>query len=721
MMTPTAQRLFELLPMVHRLRDDANGNVLAELLGVIGDELDVLAEETAQFYDDLFIETCAPWAAPYLGDLIGYRILNGVTPELSSPRAEVANTIGYRRRKGTAAVVEQLARDVTGWPGARAVEFFERLTTTQYLNHTRLHALATPDLRHHETLHWAHATNGLNGAFDDLAHTADVRRISSPGPNSSGQPGRHNIPNIGVFLWRIEPVRITRSPLIEHASAQRFRIDALGADEPLFSLPRTEESITHLAEPYDVPLPLARRWMRDHVSDYYGPNLSVLLEVQTGAAEPVPIGLDEVRICDLSDVPGGGGAWAHEPPAGIFAIDPVLGRVYAGTPVAAGDRLLATSYVGMAVPSGAGSSSRQDAIHPEPIVSAARGEDLQPHLDGIATGGTLELIDCDRYAQSLTLKATTAPVGQAETQVRVVAADQARPSLVAATAFTLEMGPKTTVVLDGLLLSGGPLVLNEVGDSQTRTIVVRNCTLTPGHSRTGDGEASHPDRASLIVLDPFARVVIERSVVGAIVAVEGSRVEVRDSIVDGSARESLAICGRERPGGGGLRVVAGVADMVTGDGLVAAGEVDLHEASVMGGIHAYQLDASNSILLARLATGDLRKAAVWAQRRQVGCVRYSFVPEGSRTGKRYRCQPDPGDPAVKRRATRPFFTSLRFGDPAYFQLSTVTPAPIRKGADDESEMGVTHQLFTPQREANLLVRFDEYLRFGLEAGFFYAT
>ena len=36
--------------------------------------------------------------------------------------AEVAHTIGYRRRKGTAAVLEQLARDVTGWPAARVVE-----------------------------------------------------------------------------------------------------------------------------------------------------------------------------------------------------------------------------------------------------------------------------------------------------------------------------------------------------------------------------------------------------------------------------------------------------------------------------------------------------------------------------------------------------------------------------------------------------------------------
>ncbi len=36
-------------------------------------------------------------------------------------------------------------------------------------------------------------------------------------------------------------------------------------------------------------------------------------------------------------------------------------------------------------------------------------------------------------------------------------------------------------------------------------------------------------------------------------------------------------------------------------------------------------------------------------------------------------------------------------------------------------MGVTHGLYQPQRQANLGIRLEEYLRFGLEAGVFYAT
>jgi len=715
---PTGRRLFDLLPMVHRLRDADNGDVLRELMDVLGDQLDVLAEETAQLYDDQFIETCAQWVAPYLGDLVGYRVLHGVSPDVASPRAEVANTIGYRRRKGTAAVLEQLAWDVTGWYGARAVEFFERLATTQFMNHIRLHAPATPDLRDHEALHWAGARNGLNGAFDDVAHTADLRRIDAVVP---GTRGRHNIPHVGIFLWRIEPVRVSASPLVEHADGRRFRLDALGSDAPVFALPRTEESLTHLAEPYDVPLPLARRWLRDHVGAYYGRGRSLLLERQSGGAAPTEVPRADIRICDLSDVPGGGGAWAHAPAAGLGAIDPVLGRVYLGSALGATERLLGTFHTGMAVPAGAGATSRITTQHPEPVRRATDGENLTPHLTAIAAGGTLEIGDSDRYVQSLSITADTAPAGQSDTVVHVVAAEGARPSLVAAAAFRLGQGPRTTVVLDGLLLSGGPLVLDEVGDAQTRTLVLRNCTLVPGHGRTPDGQPRQPGRASLIVLDPFARVVVERSVLGAIVAVEGTRVEVTDSIVDATARGAVAVCGYPEPAGGGLRVVTTVADMEVGDGTEPAGELDLHECTVIGGAHVTQLDASNSLLLAELPAGDPRKAAVWARRRQVGCVRYSYVPEGSRTGKRYRCRPDVDDPPAVRRATRPFFTSLLFGDPAYAQLSVTTPATVRRGADDESEMGVTHRLFTPQREDNLTLRLDEYLRFGLEAGFFYAT
>ncbi|MFC8272049.1 hypothetical protein ACFUJR_05775 [Streptomyces sp. NPDC057271] len=718
---PTAtDRLYALLPALYRLRDDERDGALREFVDVLATQLEVLEEDLEQLYDDQFIETCAPWAAPYIGDLIGYRPLHGVADKVRSPRAEVAHTIAYRRRKGTAAALEQLARDVTGWP-ARAVEFFERLVTTQYMNHTRLHARATPGMRDAEALSWG---TRMNGAFDDLAHTADVRAIAARPPRRAG---RYAIPNVGIFLWRTEAVRLDRTPLTPHVAGERrrYRFDTLGSDSTLFGAPRTEEEITHLAEPEDVPLPLTRCRLAAHLDSSYGNGRSLVLSKgvrnAAGAWEFTPVPSAEITVCDLSDLPGGGGAWAHEPVAGKVAVDPELGRVFFGTAVPDTTKPVATHHYGLAVPLGARGSARGGAEAPRPHRKVADGEAQQAVLDGLADGGTLRITDSDRYEDLHTVRTTTAAAGRPDTAVWVRADDGARPTVVARDGLRLAMGQRTEVVLDGLLVTGGPVVLEEQGDGGNRTVELRDCTLVPGQSRTADGQPAHPELASLLVLDPFATVRLTRCVLGPIVAVEGADITLTDCVVDASAPTAVAYCGRPALPDGGLRTVPDADAQATGAGVEPGGRLHLRECTVMGGIHAEELDASNSLLVAALAPGDVREAAVWARRRQQGCLRFSYVPEGSRTGRRYRCRPDPADPPGTRRADRPHFTSLRFGDPAYAQLGTATPDSIRRGADDESEMGATHLLFTPRRESDLLLRLDEYLRFGLEAGFFYAT
>lgn len=97
-------------------------------------------------------------------------------------------------------------------------------------------------------------------------------------------------------------------------------------------------------------------------------------------------------------------------------------------------------------------------------------------------------------------------------------------------------------------------------------------------------------------------------------------------------------------------------------------------------------------------------------------MRFSFAPADSITPRRYHCQPDAAHPEAL-----PQFTSLRYADPGYCQLRSSTVRAIRAGADDGGEMGVMHALFQPQKETNLALRLDEYLRFGLHAGLFYAT
>ncbi len=188
------ERIYQLLPAIYRLRDADQGEPLRALLGVIEGELERVEADIAGLYDNWFIETCDEWVVPYIGDLLGVRPIRPVPSAGVSARAYVANTIAYRRRKGTAVVLEQLARDVTGWP-ARAVELFQRLATTQHMNHVRLAPAFTASVRD------AALAELADGPFEPFAHTAEVRRAATRG-------GRFNIPNVGLYLWRLSSYRL---------------------------------------------------------------------------------------------------------------------------------------------------------------------------------------------------------------------------------------------------------------------------------------------------------------------------------------------------------------------------------------------------------------------------------------------------------------------------------------------------------------------------------
>ena len=103
---------------------------------MIAEQLDLVEADIDQLYKDWFIETAGGMGrAVYRRLCSGWKPLHPVEGDAGfSLRAYVANTLAYRRRKGTAAVLEDLARAVSGWP-ARSVEFFQRVNTTQNLNH----------------------------------------------------------------------------------------------------------------------------------------------------------------------------------------------------------------------------------------------------------------------------------------------------------------------------------------------------------------------------------------------------------------------------------------------------------------------------------------------------------------------------------------------------------------------------------------------------------
>ncbi|HYH79021.1 MAG TPA: hypothetical protein VEX86_04470 [Longimicrobium sp.] len=683
-----ASRLYELLPAVHRIRDHEQGGPLRALLEVLATESVALEESLEQLYDDQFVETAAPWALPYLGDLLG---IEGLPSEPLTPRAEVANTLAYRRRKGTAHVLERLARDVTGLP-ARAVEFFQLLATTQQVNHPR------PENRAFVSVRQALRLESLGGAFErldgevDLPHTADVRRIAS------GR-GRYSLPNVGIFLWRVRAYRLSRTPAVPRASGdkKRFRFSPLGNDTPLYNLPVTEDDPATLAAPVNVPVPIGRRAMHAHPARFYG--RSILVEVEGGDG-PEPVDVDQVDVCDLSGWEGG--AW-QGPAAGRVSIDPVLGRLAFGT--AQGEAPLVTFHYGFPADIGGGEYDRgapADDVgrvvrvvrDPRPPGQVATPEvaTIQEALDELGPqGGVVEIGDGGRYAAPATIDA-------GGRRITLRAADGVRPTVVLAAPLELTGGPDDAVSLDGLLLVGARVVVGGGVDALAR-VRIRHCTLVPGLALDAAGNAVSPGAPSLEVLAADAQVEVERSILGPVRAGLDARLVITDSVMDAGSQAGVAIAGL--------------------DGEDWGPATTLERCTVLGKLRVDALPlASDSLLLAVLAPGDPFAAPVETRRTQQGCVRFCYVPPGSRTPRRFQCVPAAdGDDA----RVRPSPASTRYGSPRYAQLPPGTSPLVAAGAGDGSEMGAYHLLFLSLREAHLRARLAEYLRFGQESGVFFAS
>lgn len=729
-MSVDVNRLYELLPAVYRIRDaelaqqlqEAEGlpqeGPLKALLTVIAEQVAVLEEDLAQLYDDQFIETCANWVVPYIGDLVSARRVFVFPGARFTERAFVANTMAYRRRKGTAAVLEQLARDVTGW-NANVVEYFQLLATTQYMNHVRLENLSMANVRNSAPLEF------VSTPFDKVAHTADVRRIAS------GR-GKYNIPNIGIHLWRLNNYSITRASAFK-LDDRRYFFDALGKNIELYNNPVTEDEITHLAEPINVPLPITRRVLNRDLDQYYGVDhdqfRSILVNlngndvgaVSTSTSPPKQL----IQVCDLSDVADNAGnviGWAHKPKDRI-SIDPVLGRL-AFPENDPPPRTVHVSYnYGFSTEMGGGEYGRgatfsnlQRVIRvptDRPTLQAAIAALLAEV--GASTnlpGGVVEIEKPKTVADSVYHELSGAIAIPAGKAIEIRAADQHRPVVRLTGDWSINGSGESQLLLNGLVITGG--ILRVPATTQLHTLRLTHCTVVPGPLQTpltSPPSGLNPGAQSLLVEASDVSVELISSITGPIGAVDGAHVSLRNSILDAGNETNVAYAD----------VVSFARTSPSGPNRFGEPGAPLRtvNSTIIGKVNTLTMDlASNTIFYAELLPNDAWPAPVYSERLQAGCVRFSYVPPGSRLPRLFRCQP--ADPADATRV-RPIFTSLRYGDAAYCQLSTACAIEIQQGADDQAEMGAFHDLYQPQRKANLSASLNEYLRFGLEAGIFFAS
>lgn len=354
---------YDLLPAIHRQRDAEQGEPLRALLAILERELDALRDDTRALYDDWFIETCKEWVVPYIGDLLGVELQRSLRAEGFTQRGYVANTLRYRRRKGTAAVLEQLARDVSGWP-ARAVEYFERLATTAHVQHVRLRAPATASLRRATEL------EHRGGPFSSLCHSVEVRSIQAAG-------GRFNIPNVGIHLWRLRHYPLTRveaRPFVgAGVTAGRYHFDVAGRRGPLFNTPRGETDIVHLAEERDVPDRLRRRALAEVRSvavgsaaprDGWFGSAPVLRVVRVDGDVEKELVPPELCIATLVPEADDAGSDWPRPNAGKVLVDPESGRLAFPPPSveAPPTRVLVDYAYGFSADLGGGPYARRETL-----------------------------------------------------------------------------------------------------------------------------------------------------------------------------------------------------------------------------------------------------------------------------------------------------------------------------------------------------------------------
>jgi hypothetical protein len=731
-----ANRFYELLPSVYRIRDAElaeqaallsgvqQDGPLKALLSVIAEQAAVLEEDLEQLYDDQFIETCAEWVVPYIGDLVSARRVFVFPGARFTERAFVANTMAYRRRKGTASMLEQLARDVTGW-NANVVEYFQLLATTQYMNHIRLENESTAEIRYSEPMEF------VSTPFDKLAHTADVRRIAS-------RRGKYNIPNIGIFLWRINSYSISNSPAFR-LDDRRYFFDALGRDIQLYNKPETESEITHLAEPINVAMPITRRVLDRRLASYYGVDEDsefdqmksmllnadgrfVLTDPHTVHSPPVHELSELIQVCDLSDVTDGFGnviGWAHQP-ADRISIDPVLGRLAFPTNQPAPQRVRVSYHYGFSTEMGGGEYSRASTFSKlETIVRVPTDE---PDLDSAVTalvntlnntpeldGGVIELERPTTPEASDYHDLTVNILVPAAKTIEIRAADQHRPVVRLSGDLLISSAGEGQLLLNGLLITGGALRLP--ANSEMRQLRLVHSTIVPVASSQNTSPPSNAPLPSLLVESPDVSIELESCISGPIGAVDGAHVFIRSSIIDAGGETRLAY--------GDVSLFNTNSPPSPNSFEQSGAPLQIVNSTIIGKVSTLTMElASNTIFLADLEEGDLWPAPVYAERLQAGCVRFSYVPPGSRLPRLYRCQPAEFEDAAR---LRPIFTSLRYGDAGYCQLSQLCAVEIREGADDQAEMGAFHDLYQPQREQNLNSSLGEYLRFGLEAGVFFAS
>lgn len=729
------EKIWSLIPQVYRDEDDraATPGRLRALVELLAEQAAVARRSIDRLWADTRIDEADDWAVPYLGALVGARPVSA--RNRAGRRANVARTILYRRRQGTARLPELLADDIADWD-AVASEAFRRLLRTWHLLDpgpvagpvTGSPQWGYPDLRS------VRLADALDGPFDDLSHRVDVRR-------HRGMLGRYHIPKVNLHVFRqfafplpgVTPVRIADG---------LYTLDPSGRDVPLFQVGGRVPADCVAAHEWQVRAPISCRrlnsagfrpqrghapvGLEDALAPIYGRRFSGeagLLEAAEAAlaADPaVPDTLADHEAAHLVDramepssprrnlLPGGDPAalsvalaigddpadpplgpqhcygadlaqWGvdHAPPGWAEAlVDPLRGRVRLTKPLAADrDLYVQRLFTGVFWPVGAGTHDRAGQLAASGFIAVT---DQQPDLTA-PLSGELRFLDNRTYRPVV-----SGGVIDVDGDLTLSAADQARPYVVlpatgaGATLRIRAVGAPGVLVIDGLWIG----LEREAGtgearlqiDGAWRKVILRDVTIDPGGERAaapGESPAEIPP-VQLRLGGAIDELVVERCVTG--------RIEERISAVDPCSTDTAVI----------------VDSIVGGAGAGAAirmrnAHLRLDRCTVFGDLVAGQLDASHVLVDGLVRVED----------RQSGCFRFGAAAAGGSVPRPYESHFfDGGLPAAT-------FVSRRFGAPGYAQLGPLAPPRVRTGGEDGTEIGAFHRALDPVKRADLETKLDE--------------
>lgn len=777
-MSPSADHLFELLPAVVREADAKRGHPLRDLLRVIGEESSLLEGDIRQMYANLFIETCEQWVVPYIGDLVGYKPLfvspgtgpDGDRSALLNPCRAVAGRVALNRRKGTFSVLDDLVAQTVGWPahvdddsgGALSVAIHVWRLPSWPL--TRIRPYYEPRGVNCFTL----SVLGNNAPLftriepepdgEELTDDRQVpQRISLDmlrqdrehyyGPNKSlclfenGQPvDAERLVIRDLSRWdanivndevAIDPVRGRAMFPERHrtksvtASCHHGFAAAIGGGE----YPRPLQNATlgmsifregHLVE-QGVPFIRALRgsilpiseWIRGKMDKTV---LNMPLDDPTEVERRLSAELNRmIQAYTLPDDVLDPGHVLDEETVALLAIHPQGERRIRL------NRLLLEAIYPHAIRRSFGRVTIASRPDTTVITNAIRKLQEDPHSPMTIV---IELTDSGLYVEPVVIN-----LRPFHTLI-LRAAEGCRPTIVLPERnddiddMLISCGHASRVVLDGLMVTRRAVRIS----GNPRDVTVRHCTFVPGWELDQNCNPGWGSEPSLVLSDipvhrPWekenwtdcppellvpTRIRVDRSIIGTIlvqrdeVHAEPARLDICASIVDATAKNTPAI---GAPGGRRAHAV-----------------VSIVNSTIVGTVRAHLIElAENSIF-----TGVIDVA-----RRQVGCIRYCYVPPSSHTPRRHACQPDlvkaranetGGNPVDEAERVVPKFLDprLRYGRPDYCRLDDIkangSAREILQGADDESEMGVFHDLYVPQRLANLHAAISEFLPLGWTQG-----